>query len=338
MNKNVFIRFLKDRVSFSIAYFLVCLFLLLFFRLSAGKRIEVLYPLAITVFIYLFFMSFEFVKYYRFNVRLSNCMENNSYLLPASTCEQKEMSTVIHELLERHAREIAELKAGEEEYRRFLSQWVHGMKTPVSVIDLILQKCGTEEMPAREVLDKIGEENGRICTMLDNILNMLRLEEFSRDYVPRAMDLAASVKRVVNGRKNQFIYSHVFPVLQCSNEAVSVLSDSKWNDLMVDQLISNAVKYSKADGESRKIFIRLEQSEDKVFLIIKDQGIGIPPHDLKKVFEPFFTGENGRRHSGSTGIGLYMCRVIAEKLGHRISIESEVDCGTTVTVEYLSKM
>jgi len=338
MNRKILVNFIKDKGSFSIAYFTAFTLIILFFRFSAEGEMEVLYPAAIMAFIYIFLMIIEFFKYYSFNTRISKCLNNSFYSLPASTCEHKEIQSVINGIHDRYAREIGSLKAEQQEYRRFLSQWVHGIKTPVSVIDLILQKSGHENTEAQHVFPKIAEENNKIAHLTESILDIIRLEEFSKDYIPSVIDLVDSVKRVVNRRKNQFIYNNVFPELQCASEAVYVLSDSKWNDLLIDQLVSNAIKYSKADLNSKKVFIGIEQQEHKVSLVIRDQGVGIPAHDLGKVFNPFFTGENGRKYVNSTGIGLYMCSMIAGKLDHKISLDSAVGIGTSVTVVYLTKM
>ena len=119
-----------------------------------------------------------------------------------------------------------------------------------------------------------------------------------------------------------------------------VLSDAKWNNLVLQQIISNGIKYSKPEEgqESKTMDFTLKQVEDKVILTIQDYGKGIPEYDMPSIFEPFFTGDNGRNTKGSSGIGLYFCKEVCTMLGHELNVESYVGLGTTVTLTYLAKL
>ncbi|MDF2567362.1 MAG: sensory transduction histidine kinase, partial [Oscillospiraceae bacterium] len=150
-------------------------------------------------------------------------------------------------------------------------------------------------------------------------------------------DLTESLKKVINTKKNQFIYQHVFPKFDI-NEPFLILTDSKWNELILDQVISNAIKYSMEEKTSHYVYFDIQKQKEMTILSIKDEGIGIPEYDISRVFEPFFTGENGRKYKNSTGIGLYVCAEIAQKLGHKIEIQSDLNQGTVVKISYLSKM
>ncbi|RKJ34994.1 ATP-binding protein, partial [Butyricicoccus sp. 1XD8-22] len=115
-------------------------------------------------------------------------------------------------------------------------------------------------------------------------------------------------------------------------EEIIVASDSKWLKFALGQFITNAVKYTFE--ENKKIVISAEKNNDTVQLHIKDEGIGIPKSDLSRITKPFFTGENGRKTGESTGMGLYLANEICEKLGIKLTIESEVGKGTTVTLTF----
>lgn len=208
------------------------------------------------------------------------------------------------------------------------------MKTPVSVINLIVQR--EKEKADTEIIKNIEEENYKLRNGLDQILNVIRLDEFSRDYEPEVVDLVELIKEAINLRKNQFIYGNVFPKIQFNMDNALVLTDKKWSHFIIDQIISNAVKYSKK-GEKEHVYFNIIRESNKTYMLIKDEGVGIPNYDLKRIFEPFFTGENGRNFQNSTGIGLYMCKKIAENLGHEISVTSSLGEGTTVKVTYISK-
>lgn len=336
---NWIVCYFKDRIYLTIAFLLNSVLLIVFFSLLTDSK-EIVYPLLISLFIYSFFFTIDFLKYLKFNRNLSNSINNKFYDLEPSTEEQRNVSHAITQIHNQYMETIYKINSDIAEKEQFLSHSIHNIKTPVSVIDLIIQECERNETNLLDKVQDIKQENMRIHHILEQVLNIIRLDDFSRDYVPKATDLVEVIKKVINNRKNQFIYSHVYPKLD-SPENVLVLSDEKWNYLLLDQVVSNAIKYSgldMVDGEGNKIYINISQENDKVILSIRDEGVGIPSYDLNKIFEPFFTGENGRRFQDSTGIGLYISSMIAEKLGHDISIESEVDIGTTVKITYLAKM
>lgn len=175
--------------------------------------------------------------------------------------------------------------------------------------------------------------------MLDNLLNLLRLDEFSSDFAIKPINLADSLKRIINARKRSFIYGHVLPKLEILTDRPTVLTDEKWNEMLLDQLLSNAIKYSCATHEkSRTVFFTLSQHHDRLLLSIRDEGIGIPESDLSRIRNPFFTGENGRKVRNATGIGLYIASRIAENLGLTLTIHSREGEGTEVTLSYLTKV
>jgi signal transduction histidine kinase len=227
------------------------------------------------------------------------------------------------------------------EFRRIISQFIHAMKTPVTVIELATQKCKdslcNEDMAynINDTVMDISKENIRQLEMLNNLLEYLRLEEFSKDYTPVAVDLSNELKQIINNRKRSFIYGNVRPSITSTEQGkVEIFTDLKWNRIMLDQIISNAIKYSPATDKMKKIDFSIERIEDKTILTISDEGIGIPQQDIHKVMDAFFTGDNGRKMENATGIGLYIVKLISENLGHEILIESQVGVGTTVRIIY----
>lgn len=340
MNRRILLNFIKDKASLTFLFFLSSFLLILFFYLSVGNKVELVYPTTMSLFIYLILIIIEWIRYFKFNSNLSKGSENINYDLQPTTCEQKEVSALITEIHHKYINRINENNSLNKSQKHFLSQWIHNMKTPISVIDLILQKMTTDLSDFTDstdylnMIENIKEENNKLTSNLEQVLNILRLDDFSKDYVPEAIDLVSSVKKVINSKKNQFIYGKVFPKMQCDEEKVIVLSDSKWNEVMLEQIVANAIKYSQAGGESKSVYFNIYQEGNRTVLEIRDEGIGIPDCDIKRVFEPFFTGENGRITRNATGIGLYICSAISEKLGHEISIQSEVSKGTSVKITY----
>lgn len=205
-------------------------------------------------------------------------------------------------------------------------------------MELIIEKYKSDESIPRNALEGIRIENNRLQSSIEQVLHIIRFENFSQDYEARSSDLIASLKKVINEKKNQFIYNKVFPIIKTNLEQANVITDKKWNEVILDQIISNAIKYSSDGTNSKDIVFSIMQDKEYTKLTIKDEGIGIPNYDLKRVFEPFFTGENGRRFKNSTGIGLYLSKQIGDRLGHPIQISSEVSKGTEVTIQYLTKL
>jgi two-component system, OmpR family, sensor histidine kinase YxdK len=206
---------------------------------------------------------------------------------------------------------------------QFINQWVHQMKTPLSVIHLMIQD---EDEPR---FTAIGDELDRMKKGLDLVLYTARLDEFEHDFYVEMLSLEKVVRSVTSSQKRLFIRNRVFPSFQLEG-GLKIASDEKWLSFMLTQIITNAVRYTK--GENRKIFLKGFKRGANVILEVQDQGVGIPKSDLPRVFDPYFTGENGRNFQESTGMGLYLVKRICDNLGHRVEIESEVDEGTTIRI------
>lgn len=325
-------------MGFTIAYFLGIFFVGLFYYISYGKGIEIIYPVLLALFVYFIFILYRFIAYSEFNKKSDKLVDNMDYDIKAYTCEEKEFVKHIAAIHKKYIEKINYIKFNNSKNKRFISQWIHNMKTPISVIDLIIQKTSKSEIPAEKALIDIKKENDSLLNKLEQVLMLMRLENFTNDYIPETVDLVKTLRKVINNRKNQFIYSNVYPKLETFEEHVMVLSDEKWNEAMIDQIVSNAVKYSNAKDNSKNVYFTIKKADDKVLLSIKDEGIGIPEYDIQRIFEPFFTGDNGRLCSGATGIGLYFCAEVAKKLGNKINVYSKTGEGTEIVITYLSKL
>jgi two-component system, OmpR family, sensor histidine kinase YxdK len=206
---------------------------------------------------------------------------------------------------------------------QFINQWVHQMKTPLSVIHLMIQDEDNPRFTA------IGDELDRMKKGLDMVLYTARLDEFEHDFYVELLSLEEVVRSVTSSQKRLFIRNRVFPSFQLE-EGLRITSDEKWLSFVLTQIITNAVRYTKE--ENQKILVKGFTHGAKVILEIQDQGVGIPKSDLPRVFDPYFTGENGRNFQESTGMGLFLVKQICDKLGHRVEIESMLNRGTTVRI------
>ena len=206
--------------------------------------------------------------------------------------------------------------ARERETLDYYTMWVHQIKTPIAAMGLLLQ--GDETDRGRE----LRAELFRVQQYVELVLSYLRLGSDSTDYVIREQDLDDILRQAARKYAALFIRGKVS--LDLRPTGLQVLTDEKWLQLAVEQVLSNAVKY--APGGHVKVYARDSR------LIIEDDGVGIAREDLPRIFERGFTGCNGRMDKRSTGIGLYLCREICRRLGHTITAESEVGRGTRVII------
>ncbi|MFR9276355.1 sensor histidine kinase [Finegoldia magna] len=222
--------------------------------------------------------------------------------------------------------EIENYKNKNSEWRTYIVQWVHQMKSPISSMRLALQnrKLNEENMQLLVELDQIDKQ-------LNNILNLARLEAVDRDLKIEPINLSESMNRIINQNKRLFIQNKVFPKVQIENTSSTVLSDKKWLDFIIDQLVHNAIKFSNPTDQ---IIFNIKQIDTKCCLEISDTGVGIIKEDIPRIFDLYFTGKNGRTNNNSSGIGLYLVKQILEQLGHKIKVESEQSKGTKFTIYF----
>ncbi len=198
------------------------------------------------------------------------------------------------------------------------------MKTPLSVIELTAQSLDEPDS------SNIREETERMKTGLHTILYMARLRSIEQDFHIKPVALSKIIHDVNGENKRFYIRNQVYPQLREEREGITVEPDEKWLFFMLSQLIHNAVKYSK--GKSGHIVLSVYEQDGEAVLGITDFGVGIPVSDQKRIFDAFYTGENGRVFRESTGMGLYLTKEAAEHLGHRIEVESAVGEGTTFRI------
>lgn len=201
--------------------------------------------------------------------------------------------------------------------------WVHEVKLPLSSILLMTYK--------KDDISKVIEPTKRIENFVEQVLYYARSENVEKDYIIKECNLKDIISKVIKKNKEIFILEKIEIKLE-KLENKKVLSDSKWLEFIINQIISNSLKY--VDKEKSIITISTSENEKNIILKIQDNGIGIPKSDIKKVFDKSFTGENGRKIQTSTGMGLYIAKQLCEKLGHKIEIESEQNKYTSVFITF----
>ena len=205
--------------------------------------------------------------------------------------------------------------------------WVHQIKIPIAAMHILLQSV-EDENPALPELKEMKMELFKMEQYVEMVLTYLRMEDMSGDLQFEKVSLDKILKQSVRKYSQMFILQKIR--LDYRPVERIVLTDEKWLEFVTEQILSNALKYTKNGGEIR---ICLEEKRGRECLVIEDNGIGIQAEDLPRVFEKGFTGYNGRADKKSTGIGLYLCKKIMDKMGHKIWIDSEVGKGTRVYLE-----
>ncbi|HOM01273.1 MAG TPA: sensor histidine kinase [Acetivibrio sp.] len=213
---------------------------------------------------------------------------------------------------------IAKSDREKAEMLDYYTLWVHQIKTPIAAMRLILQ---SEE--SRQHYE-LTEQLFKIEQYVEMVMAYLRVGSNSTDFVLKEYDMEDMVKQSVRKYAPMFIRKKIS--VKLGNLKHKVLTDEKWLCFAIEQILSNAIKYTN-EG-----YILID-SENETILLIKDTGIGIAPEDLPRICEKGYTGYNGRIDKRASGIGLYLTKQILTKLGHRISFESEIGKGTTVRIE-----
>lgn len=212
----------------------------------------------------------------------------------------------------------------QEDYKEYIELWIHEVKIPIAASKMII------ENNKNEVTKSIDEELDKVENYTEQALFYARSNAVEKDYIINKTNL----KEIVNGAilKNKTTLLNEKVSIELSNlKDEEVYTDSKWAVFIINQIIQNAIKYSKK--ENKKIEISSQEKNDKVILYIKDNGIGIKKGEITRVFERGFTGENGRIiGQKSTGIGLYLCKKLCDRLGLGIELNSEKDKGTEVRI------
>ena len=204
-----------------------------------------------------------------------------------------------------------------QEKQDFFALWTHQIKTPIAALNLLLQGEKQDVAACRQELFKIE-------SYVEMALNYLRFEEMSNDLVLERNSLEQLVRQVVKKYAAIFIYNHIS--VQLEHLDYTVLTDEKWFCFVLEQILSNALKYTKQGS----VKISAEEIENGLQVLVQDTGIGIKREDLPRIFEKVFTGYNGRMDKKASGLGLYLCKGVCEKLGHEIRVVSEEGEGTTV--------
>lgn len=296
------------------------------FILNGISLVLVGYGILLTLFFMVMILGIDFIYYKKKCEKLTQVKREFPYTLEHLPSPTTEMERHYQELLMMYNEEMAR-RSGEYEKKQtqtleYYNLWVHQIKTPIAAASLLLQSQ-RELLEDTTLTKEIQMEMIRIEQYVEMALGYQRLNFDNNDFVIKKYDLDKLLRKSIRKFSKLFIQKKL--VLNYTETNRQVLTDEKWFCFLIEQILSNALKYTMTGG----IDIGLKNN----WLCIKDSGIGIEKEDLPRIFEQGFTGYNGRTDKKSTGIGLYLCKQVGDRLGHKIIIESEKGKGTTVLID-----
>ena len=315
---ELFLRYLKSRRGVLLLFAAFTLILASSFLLYHLPAEAVLYPAALCLLLGTVVLVLDYNSVRRRHQVLANLREMDSELPEVRDIEAADYRELVRLLREMNREVRTKAETDRNAIVDYYTLWVHQIKTPIAAMRLRLQDEDSDL--ARSLLTDLG----RIERYVAMVLTYLRLEDGSTDYVIRETDLDSILRPVLRQFAGEFISRRL--KLDYTPAGIQVLTDEKWLSFVVEQVLSNALKYTPEGTVS--VFL-----EAPATLCIRDTGIGISPEDLPRVFERNYTGPAGRMDRRASGIGLNLCKRVCDNLGHGLSLQSAPDQGTTVRID-----
>ncbi|MGM0827668.1 MAG: sensor histidine kinase [Bacillota bacterium] len=319
--------FLKEYRGYIFLYYFSVILTTFYCVLASDfPLLDVLYAFLFNSFILLVFLGLKYVKtkdvYILLNSKFDAIQE--SVLDQGYSFWGRHISALLKQQFRLYERKMHQIDKNHQEHLTFINQWVHQMKTPLSVIRLQLEAHAGEP-----IAHGMSEEVYKMEKGLNMALYYARIDAFESDFVIERICLKPLILDSISQEKKLFIKNNMLPK-EDVDDTIEIYTDVKWLKFVIEQIITNGIKYSK--GKGKYLTVSAYKTKDHVVLEVLDEGIGINPKDIRRVFHPFFTGENGRIFGESTGMGLYLAKKICENLNHKIYIQSEVNRGTKVSI------
>ena len=319
---ELFFQYLKQRRRIWILCAVFCLIFAVSFLLYHLPIEAVIYPTLLSAVLGILVMVFDFLRVKREHEALSSIRSMTDVIaesLPRTDgIMDEDYQQILRLLCEEQNNYRTQINRKYTDMIDYYTVWAHQIKTPIASMRLHLQNEDS-------VLSRtLASDLHRIEQYVEMVLTFLRLNSESTDYVIKEYDLDKIIKSAVRKFSADFIGRKLSLVYEPVN--TTVITDEKWLSFVIEQVLSNALKYTPAGS----IAITLEKEKT---LRIRDTGIGIAPEDLPRIFENGYTGYNGRADKKASGIGLYLCKRICSNLGHTITARSIVDVGTIIDID-----
>ncbi|KGG80499.1 histidine kinase [Caloranaerobacter azorensis H53214] len=330
-----FKKYILDKKYLILFYIILMLFISLVVYLDITVKVSIgniLYINFVSFVLFLIYLIGEYLLYKRYyediNYIIKNQREDIINSLPnPNTYIHSLYNELLVSIYNQQNKKIEKLYEEKRENLEFITSWVHEIKTPIAVSRLIIENSMTKSK--EEILDSLEEEIDKIEKYVEQALYYSRIDDFSKDYLISEIDIERVVKEVIKKHAKTFINKKI--KIDIKNINMNVNTDKKWLMFIINQIIDNSLKYTDKGG-CIKIYVEKDEREKR--LIIEDNGIGIRKEDIQRVFDRGFTGYNGREYYKSTGMGLYLSKRLAMKLGHDITIESKFKEYTKVIIHF----
>lgn len=320
---GILFSYIKRHISIIIAFIICSLIFTVVFSLYNLPTEAVMYAVVLSAFAMIIIVFLRFYSYYKMHRELEHLKNVITVSLPEFPEPMSRIEQDYQELLKLlHGSKLAVIYEKDNSFSNMIDYytlWAHQIKTPIAAMRLILQ---SEE---KEFNEELLEQLFRIEQYVEMVLHYLRMESESSDLLIKRYSLDNIVKQAVKKYAKSFIRKKI--KLNYEDLNFGVITDEKWLVFVIEQLLSNSLKYTPSGSISIYMDEKLPET-----LVIEDTGIGIQDEDLPRVFEKGFTGYNGRADKKSTGIGLFLCKKIVKNLSHTISIESTLGKGTKVKI------
>ena len=320
--------YLKDKVYFIIVnliFISIIILLLLAFKVRFSLIMVVTFLLITENILLLMIDYFRKKNFYTSLIQKLEELDKKYLILEMmsrpSFYEGKILYDTIYETDKSMIENVNEYLSNIEDFKDYIEMWIHEVKIPIS--SLVLMSHNHKELNNTYI-----NEVKKLNDYVDQVLYYVRSNYAENDYIIKENNLDKIIKDVILKNKDELLLNNIN--IETNIKGNKVLTDSKWLEFILNQIINNSIKYKK-DNDS---IIKIEsfKENDKTILSIYDNGIGINKKDIKNVFKKSFTGENGRNLSKSTGMGLYIAKRLCDKLGHKILIESEKNEYTIVKI------
>ena len=315
---KLFLRYLQSKLGVLLVFLAFAVILAVSFILYRLPLEAVLYPAALCALLGILVLIIGFIRVRRRHEVLRGLKELDSELPEVRDIEAEDYREIVRLLREANREARTRSETDMAAMVDYYTLWVHQIKTPIAAMRLRLQEEDSEL--SRSLLSDLG----RIERYVSMVLTYLRLENGATDYVIKETELDGVIRPVLRQFAGEFISRKL--KLEYEPIRAKVLTDAKWLSFVVEQVLSNALKYTPQGSVSITL-------EEPATLVVRDTGIGIPPEDLPRVFERNYTGLAGRADTRASGIGLSLCKRVCDSLGHTISIESVPGEGTAVRID-----
>ncbi|MEG0773552.1 sensor histidine kinase [Clostridium sp.] len=330
-----FNKFLADRKFSILCYILFMIFISLVIYLDGSVKVSIaniLYINLVSTSFFIIYLISRYIYYRSYYKSLYDIVEHKrdeiiNRLPKVKSYEHVLFHEVLSSLYNEGSSKVQKFYEQKKDYEEFITSWVHQVKTPIAVSRLLIENDSNSLN--KDTLRSLEEEIDKIENYIEQALYYSKIDNFSKDYLINQVDLDRLIKESVKKQAKTFINKKIN--IEIDNIDLEVTTDKKWISFIVDQVLSNALKYTSPGGKIR--IYRLVEDKSKK-LIIEDNGIGVKEEDLHRVFDKGFTGANGRENYRSTGFGLYLSKRLARKLGHDITMESKYGEYTKVIIAF----